>query len=238
MDDDDKVRRNLTVFSACVLGAEYLGLQLGEIVQSSLHLAQPVSPLKLSIAGLAVLAYLGLRYKDAELMNGLTYKDAVAFNLKLVTPIVVQSYAQFMVRLYKWTGYESSIFEVSLKEYCHFQAIGLQITDDQDRPTIQLCGLGQENLVDGQGRVIPAKEKVTEIWSAETTIVWVKGSLRQETAGGRRLEIKPVGIHRFLIWIYSRVWWFFFSEGAVRARIPVITGLASTLALERRIFFP
>lgn len=42
MDDDDKIRRNLTVFSALVLAAEYLGLQLGEIFQSTLHLSQRV----------------------------------------------------------------------------------------------------------------------------------------------------------------------------------------------------
>lgn len=237
MDDDDKVRRNLTVFSASVLAADYFGLQLGEIVQSTLHLVHPVSPLKLSIAGLTVLAYLGLRYKDVKLMDDLTYEEAVSFNLKLVTPIVVQSYAQFMLRLYKWTGYESSIFEISLKDYCHFQAAGLQIAEDQNRPTIHLRGLGLDNVVDGQGRLIPVKQRVTETWAAETGIVWIKGSLRQETAGGRQLQIKPKGTHLFLIWIYSRVWWFLFTEGAVRARIPVIVGLAATLALERKIFF-
>ena len=161
-------------------------------------------------------------------MSDLKYADAVAFDLKIVTPTVVHHYAQLMMNLYKWTGYEPSLFVINLKEYCEFQAAGNPIAVN-NRPTIYVNGISIENQLSGQGRL------ASDIWNVGTSIVWIKGNQSQTIGGGRQLQIKAKGIHLILIWIYSRIWWFFLSEGAIRARIPVLAGLAAALVLSNKI---
>ena len=70
MDDDDKIRRNLVMASTAILILAWLDLPAGLIAQRLLAVpgsdATVVQPVRIWIATLAVMAYLGVRYRFRE----------------------------------------------------------------------------------------------------------------------------------------------------------------------------
>lgn len=124
-DDDLKIRRNLVIFSALVILAEWFDLRLGQLAANVLRLEADLDPLKLCIAALATLAYLALRYKDAALFGEKKYSDVVDEDLARITPTVITHYAQFMANLYFWTGYEASIFVGGIGKHATDKAEGM-----------------------------------------------------------------------------------------------------------------
>jgi hypothetical protein len=65
VDEDDKVRRNLVVFSAAIILLLWLEVPLQPLLEKHLHLPQ-VSALRAWLAALVVLCYLALRYRFSE----------------------------------------------------------------------------------------------------------------------------------------------------------------------------
>ena len=51
------------------------------------------------------------------------------------------------------------------------------------------------------------------------------------SSGGQRLEVHIGGIHAAIIWVWIQAWWYLYCEAAIRARIPVLAGLAAELVL-------
>lgn len=223
-DDDSKIRRNLLVFSVLVILAEWFDLQLGEMVADVLKLNTKLDALKLCAAALATLVYLGLRYKDADLLDGKKYRDVVDRDLAVITPRVVYHYAQFMARLYTWTGFEASVFLGHLKTHIKQRSRGMDMSSEElkDRPKIRLSTTVQDEI--GQPKVMQA----TGPWEMSTLLVWGNSKY---VNGGTLLAVEANGVHQYLIWAYSRVWWFLFCEAAVRARFPVLFGLAAVAIL-------
>lgn len=63
MDEDDKVRRNLVVFSAGVLLVAWLNVPVQGMLQDALKVKQEVEPARTWLAAAAILVYLILRYR-------------------------------------------------------------------------------------------------------------------------------------------------------------------------------
>jgi hypothetical protein len=226
-DDDSKIRRNLLVFSVLVILAEWFGLQPGELAVQVFKLDSKLDPLKLCAAALATLVYLALRYKDAHLLESKTYREVVDADLAVITPTVAYHYTQFMANLYSLTGLEASIFLNHLRTYVKQQASGMGMTPEAlaTRPRIWLSLNLQDEA--GQLKSIPSAGP----WEMGTTLAWSHGQFRATTSGGTMLAVEARGIHRYLIWFYSRGWWFFFCEAAVRVRFPVLFGLCAIAIL-------
>jgi hypothetical protein len=64
MDDDDKIRRNLVVFSASIVLLYWLDVSVLDFVETQWKFRP--SPIKAWIAALVVLSYLGLRYRFSD----------------------------------------------------------------------------------------------------------------------------------------------------------------------------
>lgn len=233
-DDDAKIRRNLLVFSVLVLLAEWFDLQLGQLVRKTLQLETELDPLKLCMAALATLVYLALRYKDARLDENRKYREIVDADLAAITPTVALHYAQLMANLYTWTGFESSIFLGHLKTHINRRASGMGFAADAPRPKIWLSGDRQDEV--GQMFSMSENPKVTGQWEVGVSLGWNHGTAQGASSGGVPLAVEATSVHRCLIWAYSRAWWFFYCEAAVRARMPILFGIAAVTILCEKVW--
>jgi hypothetical protein len=230
-DDDSKIRRNLLVFSVLVILAQWFDIQLSGLTSHVIKLETRLDPLKLCAAALAALTYLALRYKDAQLLESKKYLDIVDADLAVITPKVGLHYAQALLHLYTRTGFEASIFLGHLKTFVKQRAANVggehvRAGLESIRPTIYLHSYHVDEAA--KARAVAAGNS----WDATTTLWWRQAT----TSGGVPLAIEAKGIHRCFIWVYSRVWWFFFCEAAVRARIPVLFGLAAVVILCAKVW--
>lgn len=230
-DDDLKIRRNLLVFSALVILAEWFDLRLGQMAAKALKLDAELDPLKLCIAALAILIYLALRYKDATLLEAKKYSQVVDDDLAHITPKVITHYARLMTKLYCWTGYQASIFVGGIEKYVAEKAEGMgDAAADWHRPRVDLT-LSAVRATE-RAQDVGMSTKPNAYLTMSTTVIWNAG----RSSGGYGLYVKSTGVHRLLIWFYSRVWWFVYCEAAVKARLPVLLGLLATGILHTKIW--
>ncbi|MDP2033161.1 MAG: hypothetical protein Q8K29_07075 [Polaromonas sp.] len=229
-DDDLKVRRNLLVFSALIILAEWFNLRLGQMAAKALRLDAELDPLKLCVAALAILAYLALRYKDAVLFGAKKYSEAVDDDLARITPTVITHYAQFMANLYTWTGYQAPIFVGGIGKHTADKAEGMgEAVAKARRPRIHLTL--SDVRASERSQASDESPKSDAYLTMSTTVIWTAGS----SSGGYGLFVQSVGVHQTLIWLYSRIWWFFYCEAAVKARLPILLGLIASGILLMKI---
>lgn len=110
-DDDNKVRRNLVVASALVLGAAWLQVPLADAAEKLLGIkpdGQTLSASRLLVAVIAVLLYLGLRYRFSREARHL--RRAIRRERGLIHQRRAHKMLQRLAARFSRTGKDSLVF--------------------------------------------------------------------------------------------------------------------------------
>jgi len=226
-DEDSKIRRNLVLVSALIIGAHWLQLDLVQAARGWLHFKEALDLPRFWMAELVVLGYLALRYRDADLKDGKSYRTLADEDRSLVVYEVITRYVNVLTRLYLWLGVNPRIISPSFSELERIHFPDLSAPKISGRANIRAWAVKSPPREDAV-----TKEKLPAIYYLRETrnfSVSMFASNGKASHGGQGFALRSSAGHTLILGIWTTLWCYFYSPSAVRARFPVLMGLAATV---------
>lgn len=225
-DDDLKVRRNLVVYSAIILSLAWLDIPFSAIVGQFVRNDFPdIEGYRLWSIGLAVLAYLGIRYSFSA--EGEKYRIDIDAEYKRLLVNKAMSSAQCQVNFFTWTGLEPLIFDGKLRDYVKAR------TEDMGNDFISRAHGIRPKIY------LSMSDYRSAPWdfSMGAEFVWDrKGRRVGASSGSFAIDVKIAGTYRLLMSAYAKLHAVVYSASSIKYLAPVIFGLSATCVIVRRIF--
>lgn len=215
-DQDDKIRRNLFVYSSLVIAAWWLGISPLKIASSKLDFLADVSAVKMLWLTLCVQSYLLLRYRFSRLARR-AWKEFTVEVGRLVRSRVSDDINNRLEN-FRLNG-RSNVFDPQLSEYVD--------RDESER-------LGKDG---GRYRMVDMWAGSTVFKTAWTGDINCVRSFKHddgsygETAGGFGLKFAYDRWAQFVIGSRAALTVLFYTRGAVEMLLPVVLGAISTLII-------
>jgi hypothetical protein len=221
-DQDDKIRRNLFVYSSLVISAWWLDISPIQIASSKLDFLSDVSASKVLTLTLFVQIYLLLRYKFSRVARraGREYSVEVG---RLVNSRVRNDISSRLEN-FRFNG-RCSLFNPQLSEY----------VDRDESERIGKDG-GRYRLIGMRAGSIVFKNSWSGGINCVRSFVHDDGSYG-ETAGGFGLEFEYDKWAQFGIVFKALMTVLFYTRGAVEMLLPIFLGLVSAVITSYRLFF-
>lgn len=215
-DEDSKIRRNLVMVSGAILCSSWLGVQLTAFFEKLLPAGTQAPDMwKLWVVELAVLIYLGIRYRFSE--EGAKYVITAKEELNTIRRHRATDYAQSEANRLTKTGIESPIFQGELSELIshwnkdHAQAVS------GPRPKMMV------SLI----------EQTDSPWNFTIGVsaYWDTAGGGSTSTSGNTVKVQILGGARRRIELVSRIHLWAYTESSIRYLVPVLMGLAAALVL-------
>lgn len=223
MDDDEKVRRNLVVFSGAVLVANYLDVSFTKIATQFLKLEQTdLDPRRVLTLSLVILIYLSMRYRFSE--EGTKYSETMKVEWEQLCQARIRRWCKAAVLLYLKRGIElRGIFAGNLPDILRSTSGAGYQPNDEKFPKIQevVFAMSSEGPSPWKYQAF-VKFKWSQPLSGADLVT--QGLVDVEFTGLMLAALKA--ITTLEMWVYSK--------GSIHALIPVILGNMAALALAVR----
>jgi hypothetical protein len=215
-DVNEKIRRNLLIFSATCLAIKWLDLSLVKILSSQVQWLNSPEPKSLLSMAVVVQVYLLLRYRFSPLASR-AWREMTVEVMRVIRRIV-RTDIKYKVGNFQFFK-KSQLFKPNLAEY-----IQRELGDDTFGDGIPLT----------LRKMSPHAIRFGSSWkgefACETLFDRPDGRILQK-AGGYRLEFEYDLWSRILIWFKAAVPVLFYTRAAVELFFPIFIGLTSLLVL-------
>lgn len=219
-DDDSKVRRNLAVTGGLVILAVWLAIPLDQILEKITGLTPDkvpgsagISPLRVWCAVLAVLMYLGLRYRFAP--EGRRLVRAFRRERGLLVQRYVQTQVKAALRRYSATGKDSPIFHEELHTFAERATRSMR----QNVPGRHLS----RPSVTGS----PVQFDEPYRGNVGLTFQWLENGVEQAAASGGSIGFEMAGFMRWRVASHATVEALIYSRASTQHVLPVAFGLVA-----------
>lgn len=221
-DDESKIRRNLILFSSAVLILAWLGIPfsalIGKLVEAR---PQHLDDSKLWATGLAVLAYLAIRYRFSP--EGEKFREVMKTDRDRLLLDKALALAQRQANYFTRTGCEPSVFSGNL-----IQHVADMSADMGDH--IKNCGRPMIMLSISDYRDAPWD------FSMVSDMMWFsEGEKVASTSGGSNIDVKIAGSYRLFVEAFAQLHALTYSASAIKYLAPVLLGLAATSVLAGKV---
>lgn len=212
-DADDKVRRNLVVFSAVVIGLGFLGVPVGSVAEKLIGKGAPIPANRLIAVALAVLIYLLARYRFLKETEELMAR-VLLHRIKL-TQVLIVWLANFRANVWSRGGPDIRLFHPPLA------AAVQDASDKRDRFPAERPAQVVFSMIKDAG---PDDRR------AHTSIAmsWRNGQAFSG-GGGTVFEVKNLSIH-----LYRSLAWFratMYTQAGITYAVPLLLAGGALLTL-------
>jgi hypothetical protein len=221
-DQDDKIRRNLFVYSSLVIAAWWLDISPIQIASSKLDFLSDVSASKVLTLTLFVQIYLLLRYKFSRVARraGREYSVEVG---RLVNSRVRNDISSRLEN-FRFNG-RCSLFNPQLSEYVRDAENDRVVNNGV---TYKMYALSSSSIV--------FKTSWTGDIGCNRALIDPNGSVCY-SSGGNGLSFEYGTWERFVIWLRASLNVLLYTRGAVEMLLPIFLGLVSAVITSYRLFF-
>ena len=221
-DQDDKIRRNLFVYSSLVISAWWLDLSPIQIASSKLDFLSNVSASKVLTLTLFVQIYLLLRYKFSRVASRAGREYSVEVGRLINTR--VRSDISTRLENFRFNG-RCSLFSPQLSEYVR-DAENDRVVDNG--VPYRMHALSPSSIV--------FKTSWTGDVGCNYELIDPNSSFCSSSSGNR-LSFDYGKWERFAIWLRATLNVLLYTRGAVEMLLPIFLGLVSAVITSYRLFF-
>lgn len=202
--------------SGAVLCSSWLGIQLTVFLEKLLPAGTQVPDnWKFWVVELALLIYLGIRYRFSE--DGSNYVIKAKEELSTIRRHRATDFAQSEANRFTKTGHESPVFSEGLGKLTNDLKTARPQINASARPTL-LVNLAQQTDS-------PWKFKIG------VTAHWDLDGGGSSTSSGSMIDVHIEGLSRHRIESMSHMQLWAYTDSSIRYLMPVLLGLAATLAV-------
>lgn len=220
-DQDEKIRRNLFVYSSLVIAAWWLGIAPLKIASSKLDFLADVSAAKILWLTLCVQSYLLLRYRFSRLARRAWREFTVEVG-RLVRSRVCDDIKNRLDN-FRLNG-RSNVFEPQLSDYIAREESERLGTDSSNYRMESICA----------GSIVFETAWTGSI-NCVRSFVYGNGSFGK-TSGGFGLEFQYDKWAQFVIGSRAAITVLLYTRGAVEMMLPVVLGLISAGIISFQLF--
>lgn len=220
MDDDEKVRRNLVVFSSSVLVANYLEISFTKLATQFLKLEQTdLNPLKVATLSLLILIYLAVRYRFSE--EGVKYSETMKLEWKELCQARVQCWCKAAVLLYLNGGIAvQRIFVGSLVDVLRSTSGAAYQVNNGKLPKVR-----EVQFVMSNAGTAPWK------YQAFVKFQWILPLSGEGLSTEGLIDVELTGAPLLALKAMTTLEMWSYSKGSINALIPVVLGILAAFAL-------
>lgn len=225
MDEDDKVRRNLVVFSGAVLVTNYLDISISKLATENFKLGDvPLDPYRVLCLSLVILVYLAVRYRFSE--EGIKYSKTLKSEWETLCVERTQRWSRLAVMLYLKRGTElRGVFPADVADILKATSAAAYQANDGVLPDISDLTIGNSS----------AGPKPW-IYTAFMRFQWTAISSEKPLSTEGTVDIHFSGLPLLALKVTTTLQTWFYSKASIHALVPAVVGSLAGITLLIRVW--